>query len=130
MSEERTHGDLKFFFGLFLGGIIGALVIFFLGTKEGKKAGKILEEKGKDALDGLKDKVGDLEEKGKELVARGEELKEQVTETLEEKKEELTEAASEKLDSALAQIETLQEQSMQTTAAIRKRFFKNLPKKR
>ena len=86
MSDDHSRGDLKFFFGLFLGGVIGALVIFFLGTKEGKKAGKMLEEKGKDALDDIKSRVGDLESKGKELLEKGNEIKEQVVETIEEKK--------------------------------------------
>ncbi|MFZ5845218.1 MAG: hypothetical protein ACOY0S_01995 [Patescibacteria group bacterium] len=127
MSEE--HRDGKFWFGFFLGGLIGALIIFFLGTKEGKKAGKLIEKKGQDLLEGLQDKVEELEEKGRELAARGEDLKEQVIEEFIEKKEELTEAAAEKLDSALAHIEALQEHGRQTTASLRKKLFKNLPKK-
>ncbi len=130
MSEEHSRADIKFFFGLFLGGIVGALIVFFLGTKEGKKAGKLIEEKSKKVLDDVKEKVEELEVKGKELIDHGNEIKEQVIETLEEKKDELTEAASAKLESALSQIEQLQEQSLNTTAEIRKRYFKNIPKKR
>jgi len=102
MSEhEHHHGDFRFFLGFFIGGLIGAVVIFLLGTKEGKKTGKVLEEKGKDLLDNLHDK-----------------------------KEELTESAGDKLDEALAHIEKMQEQGRETTAELRKRLFKNLPKKR
>ncbi len=129
MSEDHG-GDAKFMFGFFLGGILGALVIFFLGTKEGKKAGKVLEEKGKDILNDVNDRVAELEEKGQELVNEGKEIKKEVVEKLEEKKEVLTEAATEKLDTALAQIEELQVQGQQTTAELRKRIFKNLPPKK
>lgn len=130
MSEEQHHGpDGRFILGLFLGGLLGALIIFFLGTKEGKRAGKLLEQKGEDLIDELQDKVADLEEKGKELVKKGEAVKDEVLETLEEKKEELTEDATARLDSALAHIEALQERGRETTASLRKRLFKNLPKK-
>ena len=123
MSEDNSHGDLKFLLGLFIGGIIGAVIIFFLGTKEGKKTTKILEEKSKDIVDDIEEKVMDLEEKG-------EEIKEKVFEQIEEKKEVVTQDATEKLDSALAHIEKIQEEGIQTTAELRKRLFRNIPKKR
>ena len=129
MTEGRTRDESKFLLGLFLGGIIGALIIFFLGTKEGKKAGKVLEEKGKDALDDLHGAVNELKQKGKELVKQGESIKEKIVENIEHSKDELAETTTEKLESALSKIEELQEQSMVTTAEIRKRFFKNVPKK-
>jgi gas vesicle protein len=130
MSEENSHSDIKFLLGLFIGGIIGAVIIFFLGTKEGKKTGKLLEEKGKDIVDDISEKVSELEEKGKELIEQTEVIKENVVAEVEEKKEELTQATSEKLDTALAHIEKIQTESAQTTAELRKRLFKNIPKKR
>jgi gas vesicle protein len=129
MSEEHHGTDLKFLAGFFIGGLIGALTIFFLGTKEGKKAGKFLQQKGADVVDHLEDEIEILEQKGKDLAKHGEEIKEQVIEKLEDKSEELTESATKKLDSALAHIEEIQEHGMETTASIRKRLFKNLPKK-
>ena len=130
MSEEHKGGDAKFLFGFFLGGILGALIIFFLGTKEGKKAGKLIEEKGKDILDTIGEKVNEIETKGEELVKQGEVVREQVLEEIEEKKEELTESVTEKLDTALEHIEKMQEQGAQTTADLRKRLFKNIPRKK
>jgi gas vesicle protein len=130
MSNDRGGGEMKFLVGLFLGGIIGALIIFFLGTKEGKKASKAIEEKGKDIVDDLSGQIGELEKKGKELIKQGEEIKNEVVEQLTEEKEVLTDQATEKLDNALAQIEELQAQGQQSTADLRKRLFKNLPKKR
>jgi len=127
MSEHNNNG--KFMFGFFLGGLLGALLIFFLGTKEGKKASKEIEQKGKDVLDDLEGKIDEMEKKGKELVRHGEELKDHVVETLEEKKEVLGKEATERLETALANIESIQERGMETTANLRKRFFKNTPKK-
>lgn len=122
MSEEHHGTDIKFLAGFFIGGLLGAAIIFFLGTKEGKKARKVIQDE-------LEDKVQDLEQKGKELARQGEEIKEQVLEKLEDKSEEFTETATKKLDSALAHIEEIQEHGLDTTSSIRKRLFKNLPKK-
>ncbi|MEK7119142.1 MAG: YtxH domain-containing protein [Patescibacteria group bacterium] len=110
MSDDRQSGG-KFLFGFFIGGLIGALTIFFLGTKEGKKTGKLLKDKGEELIDDVQEKISELEKKGKELVKEGEDT------------------AAEKLESALAHIEALQEHGRQTTANLRKRIFKNLPKK-
>jgi len=132
MSEEhRQHGpDARFLLGFFLGGILGAIVIFLVGTKEGKKTTKLLEQKGKDFIDDLDDRLKDLEKQGQELAKKSEEIKEQVVETLEEKKETITTEASSKIDNALAHIEALQEHGRETTASLRKRLFKNAPKHR
>ena len=129
-NHPHHHGtDIKFLAGFFIGGLIGALTIFFLGTKEGKKAGKFLQNKGEHVLGELEEQVEELEQKGKDLLKHGEEIKEQVMEKIEDKSEELTETATKKLDSALAHIEELQEHGRETTASIRKRLFKNLPKR-
>lgn len=128
MSDlERKDG--KFLLGFFVGGLLGALIIFFLGTKEGKKAGKLLEDRGRNLLGELEDKLTELERKGKDLVREGEELKEQVVEHLEERREDFTQETTKKLDSALAHIEALQEHGRETTSNLRKRLFKNIPKK-
>ena len=127
MTDNNHEG--KFLFGFFLGGLIGALVIFVLGTKEGKKVEKLLQHKGKDVLDDLDDKLEELEQSGKELVKQGEAIKEHVMDTLEDKKGEMTDATVEKIDSALAHIEALQHKGVETTATIRKKFT-NLPSKK
>ena len=105
-NSQSHHGtDIKFLAGFFIGGLVGALTIFFLGTKEGKKAGKFLQQKGENVLGELEDQVEELEQKGKDLLKHGEEIKEQVMEKIEDKSEELSETATRKLDSALAHIE-------------------------
>lgn len=128
MSENKGGTPSGFLFGLFLGGLLGAVTLFFLGTKEGKKTGKLLEAKTKDFLDELEDKIDDMEAKGKELAKQGEKIKADVLEKIEDRKEEFTVDAAQKLDSALAHIEAIQDKSRETTAEIRKKF-KNIPKK-
>jgi len=128
MSDNHNH-DGKFLFGFFIGGLIGALIIFFLGTKEGKKTGKIIEGKGRDLIDELEEKLDKLQEKGKELVKQGEEMKEKVMDSIGDKKDEVTEAAAEKIDVALAHIQEMQQKGAETTATLRKQF-KNIPKKK
>lgn len=131
MSDEKhEHTDIRFLAGFFIGGLIGALVIFFLGTKDGKKIGNLLEGKGKDILDDLEGQLEELEKKGKEIVKDGEKIKDQVVEQMEEKKEELTGKAAEKLNDALSKIEEVQEKGLHTTVSIRKRIFKNAPKRK
>jgi len=126
MSHDRHNG--KFLFGFFLGGLIGALVIFFLGTKEGKKVEKMFKRKGKNVLDELEDRLVELEKSGKDLVKKGESIKEEVMEAWEDRKDDMTEKAVQKLDSALANLEASQHKGVTTTATLRKKF-KNLPKK-
>lgn len=126
--SEHEHRDLRFWVGFFVGGLIGAIVLFFLGTKEGKKTGNVLHEKGVDVLDELRDRLDEIVQEGKELVKEGKEIKEDVVEQLEDKKDSLTKTATDSIDTALAHIEALQERGRQTTASLRKKF-KNLPKK-
>lgn len=127
MNDNRHNG--QFLLGFFLGGLIGALVIFFLGTKEGKRLEKKLESRGKDILDELDDKLAEFEKNGRDLVKKGEEIKNDVMEAWEDRKDEMTDAARDRIDSALAQIEELQSKGVEQTTAIRRKF-KNLPARR
>jgi len=127
MSDERPDG--RFLLGFFIGGLIGAIVIFFLGTKEGKKAGKLIEKKGRETLDDIEEKLEEIEEKGKELVEKGEAIKDQVIERIEDKTEDVSKEVTQRLDKALEKLEDVQRGSLQTTAKIRKHFV-NLPKKK
>ena len=128
MNNDRGNSDGKFIFGLFLGGLLGALTVFFVGTPEGKKAGKAIGKKGKELLGDLEDRVDDLQERGRQLLEQGEVLKEELREKLEEKKEELSAEAVEKIDRALENFESIQHKGIETTENLRKQF-KNIPKK-
>lgn len=129
MSDASHQRDLKFLFGFFIGGFLGALTLFFLGTKEGENTRKLLEDKGGDLFGELKTRIAELEMQGKELVAKGESIKDELITQIEEKGEALTEEASEKLDTTLAHIEALQEHGRETTSNLRKQLFKNIPKR-
>jgi len=127
MSDERPDG--RFLLGFFIGGLIGAVIIFFLGTKEGKKAGKLIEKKGRETFDDIEERIGDLEEKGKDLIEKGEAIKDQVIERIEDKTEDVSKEVTQRLDKALEKLEDVQKNSLQTTTKIRKHFV-NLPKKK
>ena len=129
MSETPLQKDWKFIFGFFVGGFIGAVVIFLLGTKEGRKTKKALEDKGEDLIGGIQERISELESRGKELVEKGESLKDELITQIGEKGEMLTEEASQKIESTLAHIEALQEHGRETTANLRTQLFKNLPKR-
>ncbi len=127
MSDE-TKKDGRFTLGFFLGGLLGAITMMVVGTKEGKKVQKDLKEKGNDIFNDLTGKLEELQEKGEDLIEAGENIKEAVETQLEEKKDVLSKEATKKIDSTLSHIEALQERGRHTTASIRKKF-KNLPKK-
>lgn len=127
MNDERPDG--KFMLGFFIGGLIGAIIIFFLGTREGKKAEKVIAKKGKEILDDLEEKVEELEEKSKELLEQGEVIKDQVIEQMQDVKDDVSQDATRRLDKALDKLEEVQRGGLDTTAKIRKHFV-NLPKKK
>ena len=150
-EDHYNHNNNQFWIGLFLGGLIGALLIVVLGTEKGRKLAKKLQEEGLDLWEEKKDEFNDkkkavtqevvkqveqLEEKGAELIEKGKELIEegrhiekQVVQEVVETKEELAHQVVVQADQALAHIEQLQERGRQTTAELRKRLFKNIPKK-
>lgn len=128
--SDRNRNTTKFWIGVFIGGLIGAIIIVLLGTKEGKKSRKELEDKGKELLDDLTAKLTEIENQGRDLIERGEEIKRHIETNFEEKKDHLTEEATEKLDRALARVEEMQEKGREETANLRKRLFKNIPKKK
>lgn len=136
--------DSQFWIGLFLGGIIGALLIIILGTEKGKQLAQKLYTDGLDFLDDTKEtladtvreKVADIEQKsqelsqkGEELLAQGKALEQQIVDTVVEARTDVTEAAAEKVDETLAHIEKLQEHGRESTAQLRTRLFKNIPKR-
>lgn len=127
-NECHHHDDNKFWFGFFFGGLIGAIILFFAGTREGRKTGKLVKDKGEDLIGEIQDRLQDLKEKGKELEKEGLDLQEEITGQIADKKDNMTKDVSAKIDSALEHIEKVQEQGRLATENIRK-MFKNVPKK-
>jgi gas vesicle protein len=70
MSEIQMNNDTNksggnFFSGFIIGALVGAAIVFFLGTKKGKKLLKVISEEGMDKLNNVlekADKTADLEE--------------------------------------------------------------------
>ncbi len=110
MENERQSGN-GFWFGLFFGGLLGALIIYLLGTKEGKKLAENLKDKGGDLLDQLSEEIEDLEGKAVEV------------------KEKIGGQAMDKLDEALVKLEEKQDLAREATSNFRKRFFRKNGKK-
>jgi gas vesicle protein len=121
--------DNKFMVGFFVGGLIGAGIMFLMGTKEGKKVEKMIEKKGQETFGDIEDQIDELKEKGEELIKKSEVIKDQVLEQLEDKKEDMSVEATKRIDTALAGAVEIQEKGLSATANLRKHLFKNLPKK-
>ncbi|MCL4382576.1 MAG: hypothetical protein M1575_02645 [Patescibacteria group bacterium] len=107
-NSDDNHGFLS---GLFLGGLLGAGLIVFMGTKEGKKIAEQLKDKGEDLANELEGKIQEVQEKALEI------------------KEEATDQTLEKLDNALAKLEDAQARAQETTETIRRKFFTRQGKK-
>ncbi len=110
--------DPSFWFGMFLGGFVGALILYLLGTKEGKKVTKEFEEEGEGFFAEIEKKLIEVEKKGSDFLEHAAESKDEIVETV-----------VKGVDTTLSHIEKLQEHGRATTSQIRKRLFKNAPKK-
>lgn len=129
MSEEQA-GSNGFLSGLVWGVFLGIAAFVFFETEKGKKIKERLKEEGDDLLEELPEIIDRLEEKGEEFVAQVSKLEKDVEEKASEVKADLTTDVGEKLDSSLGHIEALQEHGREITAGVRRRLFKNIPKKR
>lgn len=77
----------------------------------------------------LEEKGEDLIEKGRQLIREGKVMEEKAIEKMLETKDDLSEKTLAKADQALAHLEQVQERGRASTAELRKRLFKNIPKK-
>ena len=59
-EHKNGHSDDSLFKGLVMGVVIGAGILWLLGTEEGKKIKKQVLDSGEDLLNAAKGKVGDL----------------------------------------------------------------------
>lgn len=125
MSDEHggSSHSATFFVGLFLGGLLGAIVVFLLGTKKGKKILEDALEKVEEYEEGLEDHVATMQEKSEDLLHKVQQVKDAVIEQLETKKEMVSDEVASKIDTALAKIERVQQQGMALTEEVHKKFF-------
>ncbi len=139
-QSPEQQKDHSFWIGIFLGGLLGAIIIVLLGTEKGKKLAHKLQTDGLDFLDDkiepykenlseIQQKGRELIEKGQELVTEGRDLEEKVIETAAVAKDQFMSQAAVHADETLAHIERLQEQGREATAQMRRRLFKNIPRR-
>ena len=125
-NTDHTHekqGNF-FWFGFFLGGLIGAFVIFILGTKEGKKLAEKLEEKGELFEEDIEEKVAKLQKKGEDLFKEAASVKKKVLKEIDEKKEEASDSLISKMDDAFTKITDLQKKGVELTEEVHQKYFK------
>ena len=65
--DNNNNGNGKFFSGFLIGMLIGAAVVFLLGTKKGKKLLKAISEEGVDNISTLLEKAEKTEDSDETL---------------------------------------------------------------
>lgn len=127
MSEGNSGKN--FWFGFFIGGLVGGFVIFLLGTKEGKKLAAKLQDNAELFEDDLEEKVGKLQKRGEDLVNDARDLKDRVIEEVEDKKNSASEKLVSKMDDTLTRIEDIQKKGVELTREVHHKFFRKNGKK-
>lgn len=121
-SENKGQGS--FWLGFFLGGLVGAFIVFFLGTKKGKEITEKLIENAELYEDELEQKIAKLQERGEQFLQEAQEVKEKVTKEVKGGKKAVSENLLSKMDQTLTQIEDIQKKGVAITSEVHHRYFK------
>lgn len=127
MNNERKSNN--FWVGFFLGGLVGAFIIFFMGTKKGKELTEELLERAQEYEEELEEKVAKLQQKGEEFLKEAQNMKEKVIKEVESGKKTVTENLADKMDVALSKVEDIQKKGVELTSEVRHHYFKRNGKK-
>lgn len=113
--NENNNGN--FWFGFFLGGLLGAFIIYLLGTKEGKKKLEKVIEQAETYGEELEEKVSSVKRKSdnmeEEVISMGGYMKNSV-------KDKFTS----RMDQALSKFEDLQKKGIILTKDAHRKFFR------
>lgn len=121
---ENKNENNNFWFGFLLGLLFGSAVLFFLGTKKGKKfIGKILE-KTENLEENLGKKKADKKTSEEDLLKSAEKIKKKVAEMAKDKKLKTPSSILDKVDSALNKLESVQKKGAKLTGDVRSKYFK------
>lgn len=127
-DNNEQHGS-GFWFGLAIGGLVGAVGSYLLTTDE--KERKKLLARGKQLLEGLEDFGEGALEKGEEIKDEVVAKVQKVTKVVEEKAPEIQEIVQEKVENTSEEIEVIAKDAIEKIAAVTqkaqktgvKRFF-------
>lgn len=122
--NDNSHKSGNFWLGFFLGGLIGAFIIFVLGTKEGKKISQFLEDEEKDVRNKIDDKIHTLKTKGEQYLEEAGDLQKKVKQEVVADAKTVSQTIVDKLDDSLGQLQEVQKKGAELTAEVRNRFFK------
>lgn len=124
MSENNNSKNGNFWLGFFLGGLLGAFIIFVLGTKEGKKLLQKLIDRAEIYEEELEEKIVKLQERGEDLLAEAEEVKDKVVKEVAGGKRNISEKLISKIDQTLTKIEDIQRKGVAITSEVHHNYFK------
>ena len=123
--EKNKKSDKKFSLGLFLGGLIGAAIIFILGTKEGKKLAENFVEKTEDFEKDLEVRVKKLRSKGEDLIKDAENIKIKLEKRIQEGKQTTSSILVSKIGESLKKLEEVQRKGISLTQELRDKYLKS-----
>ncbi len=121
---NNDKGSNNFWVGFFLGGLVGAFIIFLMGTKQGKKLADQLMEEAESYEEELEEKVAKLQKKGEEFLAEAKDVKEKIVKEVVDGKKEVTEGLVTKMDEALTKLEDVQKKGVAMTEEVHHHYFK------
>ncbi len=127
--NDNSHKGGNFWLGFFLGGLIGAFIIFILGTKDGKKIYGLLEDEEDKFKNKIDDKIQTLKTKGEEYLKETDNLQKKVKQEVITDAKTVSQTIVDKLDDSLGQLQEVQKKGVELTEAVRSRFFKKNGKK-
>lgn len=117
------------FKGLVWGFLLAVATLILLESEKGSKLKAKLKEHGDELLDRLPDLLDDLEEKSEGWIKEAGKLEDKIVGKAVELESELKEVSGRKSGASLGHINAIQEHGRQLTTGLKKRLFKNIPRK-
>lgn len=127
MNNEK--GNNSFWVGFFLGGLVGAFIVFLMSTKQGKKLAEQVFDEVELYEEELEEKVAKLQKKGEELLEEAKDVKEKMVAEVVNGKKIVSDALANKMDDALTKIENIQKKGVELTQEVHHNYFKRNGKK-
>ena len=121
MNENKSG---NFWLGFFLGGLIGAFILYLLGTKEGRKKLEKIIEQAETYEEELEEKVANLQRHGEIAFNEVEEKKEKVKKGIDGNKNTIKDNFTNRMDQALNRFENLQKKGIAFTKEAQRKFFR------